>query len=565
MKKEYYFVSCDIVAHSAEQSLEKQKDRVTGINQVVAAFVSRSKEIIWASGGDGGHVAIPTDYPPSLMIECIVALREWSMNLGVPLRISANLGIVDCIAGADGRKQLVGFGINLAGRLIPFAGPNRVVVSTDLRDRIRESLPNIFKFHDERMIRLKSIEPQNVCLLSHQDKFESAWDEVFLASDRAHLQLALEQQKGLSAIYRARRILEMNPSDSEAVGALRTLTLQRSWIETRNSFIENLFIDEEFGPQIIRSGSLVDRKTGEILCELNEEGETMFWILKGRVGGFLDARRDGLRDRQKPDFEMMAGELAGELAFGLRRRRTATLYCLEDTAVLVFSYAQLIAACPQADLKQQVEQIVDRKITARAMENLWNTAPYFRAMERTGLLAEAKAPWLDLIPYSQRTRLIQAAGTLEADNPVFKPEGLCILIGGTVLPKTGNPAALTGNEHPILAVNFPGEIRRMANDYELLEDVNLLTIKKEGLRKLGPNVHKEIIKRLHVQLSKSSYLSGKASVAELPMRNVEALQSWREKLEYLLQQEAIAADPNQKFALAKYIAEAKQKIEELNG
>ena len=49
------------------------------------------------------------------------------------------------------------------------------------------------------------------------------------------------------------------------------------------------------------------------------------------------------------------------------------------------------------------------------------------------------------------------------------------------------------------------------------------------------------------------------------MRNVEALQSWREKLEYLLQQEAIAADPNQKFALAKYIAEAKQKIEELNG
>jgi hypothetical protein len=40
---------------------------------------------------------------------------------------------------------------------------------------------------------------------------------------------------------------------------------------------------------------------------------------------------------------------------------------------------------------------------------------------------------------------------------------------------------------------------------------------------------------------------------------------WQEKLEFLQQQEAIASDPAQKFALKKQIEEAKQKIQELGG
>ena len=43
----------------------------------------------------------------------------------------------------------------------------------------------------------------------------------------------------------------------------------------------------------------------------------------------------------------------------------------------------------------------------------------------------------------------------------------------------------------------------------------------------------------------------------------QAVNTWREKLEYLLQQEAILADPAQKFAISKQIAEAKAKIAEL--
>lgn len=40
---------------------------------------------------------------------------------------------------------------------------------------------------------------------------------------------------------------------------------------------------------------------------------------------------------------------------------------------------------------------------------------------------------------------------------------------------------------------------------------------------------------------------------------------WKEKLEYLREQEAIIADPAQKFALKKQIEEAERKIHELGG
>lgn len=43
----------------------------------------------------------------------------------------------------------------------------------------------------------------------------------------------------------------------------------------------------------------------------------------------------------------------------------------------------------------------------------------------------------------------------------------------------------------------------------------------------------------------------------------EALDTWQEKLEYFQKQEAITADPEQKFALHKKIEEVKAKIADL--
>lgn len=43
----------------------------------------------------------------------------------------------------------------------------------------------------------------------------------------------------------------------------------------------------------------------------------------------------------------------------------------------------------------------------------------------------------------------------------------------------------------------------------------------------------------------------------------ESLDTWRRKLDFLRQQEAIVADPAQKFALAEQIQEAKGKLAEI--
>lgn len=44
-----------------------------------------------------------------------------------------------------------------------------------------------------------------------------------------------------------------------------------------------------------------------------------------------------------------------------------------------------------------------------------------------------------------------------------------------------------------------------------------------------------------------------------------ALAVWREKLEFLLEQEALASDPSQLFALRKQIEQARKKIKGLGG
>lgn len=54
------FVSCDIVSHSAEPELGVQLERFRALNRFVREVLDRlgPDRVVWASGGDGGHVAI---------------------------------------------------------------------------------------------------------------------------------------------------------------------------------------------------------------------------------------------------------------------------------------------------------------------------------------------------------------------------------------------------------------------------------------------------------------------------------------------------------------------------
>lgn len=59
--------------------------------------------------------------------------------------------------------------------------------------------------------------------------------------------------------------------------------------------------------------------------------------------------------------------------------------------------------------------------------------------------------------------------------------------------------------------------------------------------------------------------SGAASSSAPSAVGGPALKVWQEKLDYLLEQEAVVSDPNQRFQLRKNIEEARQKIRELGG
>jgi hypothetical protein len=71
----------------------------------------------------------------------------------------------------------------------------------------------------------------------------------------------------------------------------------------------------------------------------------------------------------------------------------------------------------------------------------------------------------------------------------------------------------------------------------------------------------EIKKAVALPATSSPGMSAPATAAS----SGSALRVWQEKLEYLLEQEAITVDPDQKFRLRKLIEEARQKIRELGG
>jgi len=98
-------------------------------------------------------------------------------------------------------------------------------------------------------------------------------------------------------------------------------------------------------------------------------------------------------------------------------------------------------------------------------------------------------------------------------------------------------------------------------------DKPLAQMSKAGRDEAWVQICKEI-KRAATAVSGTPAPSAAASPAPAPVAagvSGSALKMWQEKLAYLLEQEAIAVDPDQKFRLRKLIEEARQKIRELGG
>jgi hypothetical protein len=492
MEQRYTFVSCDIVGHSSEPSVDRQRDRIGAINEIVAEALRAvpGREAVWASGGDGGHVAFASAAAASEAVALIRRLRLWSVAAGVPLRLVASVGDVDRIEGADGRVQLVGTGINLAGRLMQFGDHARVVVDERFKAAAEAAGVPEVRFHDVRTIRPKHFSTTTVYLLSVGGAFESAWPTVDYLHERDRLEAACGKHDCFDVIYRAKRLLQINPDDADALAALRRLDAGRLVFPRSSGLIRELF-EVRLADEFVRAAQLLERGDGDVLCRLNDEGQTMFLILKGSLAGYLPGV-EGSGDQ--PSFVLDPGEMVGELAFALGRRRTATVVCREPTAMLSFDYTELTKTLGSTPRSTQLRDVITRRVGERIVENVCNSVNWLVGPERNGPLAGLPEPWLDLLPFCRVLRLdwrdrrdqvvVAGAGDLRAD---------CVhlLLSGTV--EVGRERRmLDGTTYPIL--HAPSRLARTSDDgFRLVGDVRILEAEVAGFVALGPERYRAVL------------------------------------------------------------------------
>ncbi|WP_410667630.1 hypothetical protein [Amycolatopsis sp. cmx-4-68] len=90
---------------------------MAAINAIVAEAIGRRapEQVIWSSGGDGGHVIFFDEDWQVDAVELMARLCGWARSERIMLRVTGHVGQVTTLPGADGRTQAVGPGINFAG------------------------------------------------------------------------------------------------------------------------------------------------------------------------------------------------------------------------------------------------------------------------------------------------------------------------------------------------------------------------------------------------------------------------------------------------------------------
>ena len=395
------FVSCDIVGHSKVRDPSIQVARVKGINQAVQQLIEShpGEEIFWASGGDGGHVAFLGDQWQQAALDLMQEFHQWAAVHDVPLRIIGHHGPVHRINGADGRVQLVGDGINMAGWVLSRGSPQGFVVSEAFKEALRERARTWVDFHDPRLLRPEGRPTQRLFLMSTDD-LKSAWGPPVQA-DRERLKDALERNAAWEIIYFAKRIMEINTNDAQArqsIQRLRDLKLEYradvgGEVVTRTNPFLGL-LDSRSLLEVVRSGELVERQYNEVICPYGDDGDTMFVILRGQVGVFRLGGKE-IAHADQPAFQHEEGEIVGELAFALKRRRTADLIALSEVALLSFNYDEIERHARElpAGAGQELLRQVSRHVLGRTLEHTCHQVPYLLGRQRSGPLSRADKPW----------------------------------------------------------------------------------------------------------------------------------------------------------------------------
>ena len=519
-------VSCDIIGHGETGSHDEQLARLRALYDCIRGVCRDyfATSAIWASGGDGGHMAFVDPAHAPVAIRLLEALFVWAhggaaAGRTIDLRLTVHFGPVAVVDGADGRDELVGDGINTCGSLLKFGEPETVLATAEFRDFIRarqsnDALLQRLKFGAERRIYLKHSRSTSVMPLSVEGSFISRAGGGSVHSDRVLLQQALKASDSWSIIYHAKRLLQVNSSDPDAVGALQALTPGQLVVSGPNtSRIEAHPLLSQMNRQavhdLVRSAQLVERDHGELICAQDDTGDAMFIIVKGRIGvAVAEAPAAGGERTAAPlDLSFAPGQVVGELALALNRRRTATLQAVGRTAFLSISYATLRGLFEAKQANPRLQRAFNEFLLERSLRFLCTSCPYL-AKGADAPLAGIAQPWETMVGDSEYMNFDwHEAEVGLADNKRFALPGLYILAGGRLIEATPNEAIakrLDSQSLPIVLVDLPNLVssnRPYQIDTEGGATINIVRISESALKSFGPAVHNKLIAAIRRQLA----------------------------------------------------------------
>jgi hypothetical protein len=534
------FVSCDIIGHSSIHSHEIQAARVSALNKIFAETIASGSrdEVVWASGGDGGHLVFFGGNWHLRAVDLIEALRRWAITESVPLRVTAHAGRVGTVAGADGRTQPVGDGINEAGSILALGTDCGLVVSREFADEIQNLNDDRIRLHDQRPLGSKIGEHE--LLLMSLPHLPSEWGPS-LEDASVLLRAAVERRAAWEALYQAKRILQVNSADREVNQMLRRLRPTDYWSNGQgeddaaiNPFLAQL--DGRSLREILRLSQLVERSRNDYICHYGDEGDTMFVILRGQVGVYNLAGAGELLTGE-PGFVLGEGQIVGELSFALNRRRTADLVCLAPTVLLAFSHDELPPRLANAPAGEDILASVSKLVTSRVLEHVAHAVPFLIGRDRTGPLASMDTPWESLLEdllFDCRTLEWASADgvlslkTIDVGMPANAAKGgLYFLVGGCLESRSNPRKSLDGDEYPLLYVDLSGAALP-DHEYGVSgSSATILHVGSEGIASLPPTTQNAILGAVKQQLACRYYYDAFLS---FNFGDEQTARTWRDRL-----------------------------------
>ena len=506
-------VSCDIVGHG-DATRDVQRSRLVQLNDIVRNLLGTVEGSQWASSGDGGHLLLPASIDRSVVVGYVEALQDFRRSCGIQLRVCFHAGPTGFIDGANGQGQPYGESINTAGHLVMVGDGTTMYATAPFIEWFGVDGNGTFglRFSDQtQVVYLKRGRPHTI-----RATYTATSPDVgdLVGTDRTGLRSAKASGPPWSILYHARRLLQSDSNDAEAVQALHEvrpgqLLLATDGREEAHPVFSVLNVSGAV--QLVRQSALVERDAGEYFCLLGDAGDAMFIVLKGEVGVVTPSQVQEARlapgTDAAADIRYGPGAIVGELALAFHRERTASLQATVRSAVLAIDRTAFYRLTDQAG-RPALEQL----LLGRGLEHVSRHASDLAAPGDSPL-SELSVPWAYLEPGAELLSVPADTGeVLAADQEPFGLPGLYILASGTLVDEStreaGDRVTLEGTEFPLVWVNIPRHIRRttqrfIAEPTASQSHITMIRIRDEAiLRGLPPDRRAPVLAAVRRQLAR---------------------------------------------------------------